>query len=59
MQSIELNPLKGLIHVDEFVFGGKEVGCPVRRNESEKQRFAVALEIIKHKKKFKWEELMR
>lgn len=51
MQSSELNPLKGLIHVDEFVIGGKEVGCPGRSNESEKQRVVVALEIIKHKKK--------
>ena len=46
MQSSELNPLEGLIHVDEFVIGGKEVGCQGRSNESEKQRVVVAVEII-------------
>lgn len=51
MNSSELNPLEGLIHVDEFVIGGKEVGCQGRSNESEKQRVVVAVEIVNGKKK--------
>jgi transposase-like protein len=51
MKSSEAHPLEGLVHVDEFVIGGKESGCPGRSGESEKQRVVVAVEIRKSKKK--------
>jgi hypothetical protein len=27
MKSSETNPLQGIVHVDEFVYGGEEEGC--------------------------------
>lgn len=51
MKSSEKHPLEGLVHVDEFVIGGKEVGCQGRSSETEKKRVVVAVEVIKSKKK--------
>ena len=51
MKSSEKHPLEGLVHVDEFVVGGKEVGCQGRSSETEKKRVVVAVEVIKSKKK--------
>lgn len=51
MKSSGVHPLEGIVHVDEFVIGGKEIGCQGRSNDSEKQRVVVAVEIRKSKKK--------
>jgi len=58
MKSSELHPLEGIVHVDEFVIGGQEEGCPGRSADSQKQRVVVAVEMIKVKKNFKWGEPM-
>lgn len=49
MKSSETNTLKGLIHVDEFMYGGKAEGCQGRSNKSEKLKICLALEIIEDK----------
>jgi len=50
MRSSGLNPLQGLVHVDEFVYGGEEEGCQGRSAASEKLKICVAVEIIQDKK---------
>lgn len=45
MKSSELNPLKGEVHVDEFVFGGKEDLKQGRSNDSKKKKLIVAVEL--------------
>lgn len=46
MKSSEAHPLKGLVHVDEFVYGGVDVGCQGRSSESDKLKICIAVEII-------------
>lgn len=50
MKSSEKNPLNGIVHIDEFVYGGKETGCQGRSASSEKLKMCVAVEIVKDKK---------
>lgn len=45
MKSSELNPLVGMVQVDEFVFGGKEDLKQGRSNDSKKKKLIVAIEI--------------
>jgi transposase-like protein len=49
MKSSETNPLQGIVHVDEFVYGGEEEGCQGRSSESEKLKICVAVEIVQDK----------
>lgn len=50
LQSSEMNPLVGTVHVDEFVYGGEEEGCQGRSSESEKLKICVAVEIVRNSK---------
>lgn len=50
LQSSGSNPLAGIVHVDEFVYGGEEEGCQGRSSESEKLKICVAVEIVTNKK---------
>lgn len=43
-------PLKGIVHVDEFMLGGPSPGCPGRSSESKKHKINIAVEIVKDKK---------
>jgi len=45
MKSSELNPMKGTVYIDEFVFGGKENLKQGRSNDSKKKKLVVAVEI--------------
>jgi transposase-like protein len=49
MKSSENHPLTGIVHVDEFVFGGVDKGCPGRSAESDKLKICIAVEIVKDK----------
>jgi transposase-like protein len=50
LKSSGINPLIGIVHVDEFVYGGEEEGCQGRSSESEKLKICVAVEIVLNKK---------
>lgn len=50
LKSSETNPLQGIVHVDEFVFGGKEEGCQGRSSKSGKLKICIATEIVIDKK---------
>lgn len=50
LKSSNSNPLQGIVHVDEFVFGGKEEGCQGRSSKSEKLKICIATEIVTDKK---------
>jgi transposase-like protein len=50
LKSSGANPLTGIVHVDEFVYGGEEEGCQGRSSESEKLKICVAVEIVHDKK---------
>jgi len=49
MKSSESNPLTKLVHVDEFMYGGKDEGCQGRSSKSDKLKICLALEIIEGK----------
>ncbi len=46
MRSSLNNPLRGIIHVDEFTYGGEEEGCQGRSNKSRKLKVCNAMEVI-------------
>jgi hypothetical protein len=50
MKSSEAHPLIGLVHVDEFVFGGVDEGCQGRSGDSDKLKICITVEIIPAKK---------
>jgi transposase-like protein len=50
MKSSGNNPLKGIVHIDEFVIGGPDEGCPGRSNESDKLKVCIAVEMVTDKK---------
>ena len=50
MESSKKHPMKGDVHVDEFVFGGKETGKPGRSYNSKKKKLVVAVELTKEEK---------
>lgn len=50
MKSSGKHPLTGIVHVDEFVYGGQDEGCPGRSSESDKLKISVAVEIVNDKK---------
>jgi transposase-like protein len=45
MKSSEKHPIKGKVHVDEFVIGGKEVGKVGRSYDSKKKKVVCAVEL--------------
>lgn len=45
MKSSGKNPIKGTVHVDEFVIGGKEVGKVGRSYDSKKKKVVCAVEL--------------
>lgn len=45
MESEGKHPIKGLVHVDEFVIGGKEDGKPGRSYDSKKKKVVCAVEL--------------
>ncbi|MDR0748168.1 MAG: IS1595 family transposase, partial [Tannerellaceae bacterium] len=47
MQSSGRNPLKGLVHVDEFYVGGEEEGGKRGRGKGNKRLVIIALEIVR------------
>ena len=51
MKSSLTNPLNGMVHVDEFVYGSHESGCQGRSASSKKIKVCVAMELIPSKKK--------
>lgn len=53
MQSSELQPLEGILHVDKFMYGGVANGCQGRSGKSNKLKVCVPLEIIPNKSKKK------
>ena len=46
MKSSGTNPLEGIVHIDEFVYGGPEEGCQGRSSESGKLKICIAVEIV-------------
>ena len=46
MQSSKLNPISGIVHVDEFYIGGEEEGKQ-GRSKGDKKLVVIALEIVK------------
>jgi transposase-like protein len=46
MKSSETHPLTGIVHVDEFVYGGVDKGCQGRSGQSDKLKICIAVEII-------------
>ena len=50
MKSSQRYPLKGEVHVDEFVIGGKEAGKPGRSKDTKKKKVACAVELADSKK---------
>ncbi len=50
MQSSETMPIKGTVHVDEFVVGGKETMRPGRSYHSKKKKVVCAVELNKNDK---------
>ena len=51
MESSQKNPLTGLVHVDEFMYGGKDAGCQGRSSKSDKLKICLAVEIIEDENK--------
>ena len=49
MQSSHNYPIKGTVHVDEFVIGGKETGKPGRSYDSKKKKIVCAVELTEKK----------
>jgi transposase-like protein len=45
MKSSELQPMSGIVYVDEFVFGGKEDLKQGRSNDSKKKKIVIAIEL--------------
>ena len=50
MKSSENQPLTGIVHVDEFVVGGKEGGKPGRSYDAKKKKVVCAVELTKEGK---------
>lgn len=50
MRSSEAHPLTGLVHVDEFVVGGKEDGKQGRSYDTKKKKAAIAVELTDDRK---------
>ena len=50
MESSQQQPMEGEVHVDEFVFGGKETSKQGRSYDSKKKKLAVAVELTPENK---------
>ena len=50
MKSSENHPLTGIVHVDEFVVGGKESGKPGRSYDAKKKKVVGAVELTEEGK---------
>lgn len=50
MKSSDKFPLEGKVHIDEFVFGGKEKGKQGRSSTSQKLKICIAMELKTDKK---------
>ena len=50
MKSSENHPITGIVHVDEFVVGGKEDGKPGRSYDAKKKKVVCAVELTKEGK---------
>jgi transposase-like protein len=49
MKSSGNNPLEGIVHIDEFVYGGPDEGCQGRSSESDKLKVCIAVEMVTDK----------
>lgn len=50
MKSSENHPLTGVVHVDEFVVGGKESGKPAISYDAKKKKVVCAVELTEEGK---------
>lgn len=50
LESSENNPMTGIVHVDEFVLGGREKGKIGRSYNSKKRRLSLPLNLLKMEK---------